>query len=69
MVGDRLDTDIAGAAALGWDSLLVLTGIATEGSLADSDVLPTFVSANLSGLFEPPVTPTELSAPGYPDRR
>jgi HAD superfamily hydrolase (TIGR01457 family) len=28
VVGDRLDTDIAGAAALGWDSLLVLTGIA-----------------------------------------
>ena len=27
VVGDRLDTDIAGAAALGWDSLLVLTGI------------------------------------------
>ena len=26
VVGDRLDTDIAGAARLGWDSALVLTG-------------------------------------------
>src|SRR5207237_9874429 len=26
MVGDRLDTDIAGAAAMGWDTLLVLSG-------------------------------------------
>lgn len=25
MVGDRIDTDVAGAAALGWESLLVLT--------------------------------------------
>src|SRR5207247_8437981 len=29
VVGDRLDTDVAGAAGLGWDSLLVLTGVAT----------------------------------------
>ena len=27
VIGDRLETDIAGAAGLGWDSLLVLTGI------------------------------------------
>ncbi len=27
LIGDRLETDIAGAAGLGWDSLLVLTGI------------------------------------------
>ena len=31
MIGDRLDTDIAGAVTLGWDSLLVLTGISTPG--------------------------------------
>src|SRR5439155_23710440 len=29
VVGDRMDTDVAGAAALGWDSLLVFTGVAT----------------------------------------
>ena len=27
VVGDRLDTDIEGAARLGWDSMLVLTGV------------------------------------------
>ena len=27
LVGDRLDTDVEGAPRLGWDSLLVLTGI------------------------------------------
>ena len=27
MIGDRLDTDIAGAVTMGWDSLLVLTGV------------------------------------------
>ena len=27
MVGDRLDTDIEGAVTMGWDSLLVLTGV------------------------------------------
>ena len=27
VVGDRLDTDIEGAVTMGWDSLLVLTGV------------------------------------------
>ena len=31
VVGDHLDTDIAGAARLGWDSVLVLTGSQTGG--------------------------------------
>jgi HAD superfamily hydrolase (TIGR01450 family) len=30
MVGDRVETDILGAAALGWDTAVVLTGVADE---------------------------------------
>jgi HAD superfamily hydrolase (TIGR01457 family) len=51
LVGDRLDTDIAGAAGLGWDSLLVLTGISTRTELEASSVRPTYVSEDLRGLF------------------
>lgn len=52
LIGDRLDTDIAGAAALGWDSLLVLTGIAGPDDVASADPAPTFVRADLTGLFD-----------------
>ena len=48
VIGDRLDTDIAGAAALGWDSLLVLTGISRREDLDGSPVRPTLVSEDLS---------------------
>ena len=48
VIGDRLDTDIAGAAALGWDSLLVLTGITGHEDLDGSPVRPTLVSEDLS---------------------
>ena len=51
LVGDRLDTDIAGAAGLGWDSMLVLTGISTRQDLPSSPVRPTFVADDLRGLF------------------
>ena len=53
LVGDRLDTDIAGAAGLGWDSLLVLTGISTREDLATAPARPTFVGDDLSVLFRP----------------
>lgn len=52
VVGDRLDTDIGGAAGLGWDSLLVFTGIAQPPDLDSSDVHPTYAAADLSALFE-----------------
>jgi HAD superfamily hydrolase (TIGR01457 family) len=54
VVGDRLDTDIAGAAALGWDSLLVLTGVSGERDVADAAVRPTYIVSDLSALFEEP---------------
>jgi HAD superfamily hydrolase (TIGR01450 family) len=50
MVGDRLDTDIAGAAALGWDTALVLTGVATALEAAAAVPPPTYVAESLAAL-------------------
>jgi HAD superfamily hydrolase (TIGR01450 family) len=54
-VGDRLDTDIAGACEAGMDSVLVLTGVDTVTSLAAAPppLRPTFVVADLRSLTEP----------------
>jgi 4-nitrophenyl phosphatase len=52
MLGDRLDTDIAGAQRAGLASILVLTGIATRESLAQSAVRPDWVFDNLDALRE-----------------
>jgi HAD superfamily hydrolase (TIGR01450 family) len=54
VIGDRLETDVAAAVALGWDSLLVLTGISTAEDVAASAIAPTFVAEDLSALFAPP---------------
>jgi glycerol-1-phosphatase len=50
VVGDRLDTDIAGAARLGWDSALVLTGVSTRDDVERSPWTPTIVVDSLAGL-------------------
>lgn len=50
VVGDRLDTDIAGASRLGWDSALVLSGNARREDVESSPWKPTFVIDDLSGL-------------------
>jgi hypothetical protein len=52
-VGDRLDTDIEGAVGAGIDSLLVLTGVSGPAELlaAPPERRPTYVTADLSGLF------------------
>lgn len=50
MLGDRLDTDIAGAYAAGLQTILVLTGVSTRQGLADSKIKPAFVFANLDEL-------------------
>ena len=50
VVGDRLDTDIAGAARLGWDSALVLTGTARREDLAGAPWAPTIVVDDLAAL-------------------
>lgn len=52
MVGDRLDTDISGAARAGWESVLVLTGISGLPDLPWADDLPTHVADDLGALLE-----------------
>lgn len=51
VVGDRLETDVAGAEALGLDSLLVLTGVAGPADLVRAPVLPTFVAPDLRAVL------------------
>ncbi|MGW4099622.1 HAD-IIA family hydrolase [Mycobacterium sp. NPDC004974] len=52
VVGDRLDTDIAGAVAAGLPSLMVLTGVSTasEAVHAASAERPGYLAADLRGL-------------------
>ena len=54
MVGDRLDTDIAGAINAGVDSLLVMTGVTGLDELvrARPEERPTYVAADLGGLLD-----------------
>jgi len=52
VVGDRLDTDIAGAADLGWASMLVLTGISSREDAEVAAMRPTYIAEDLSALFE-----------------
>ena len=51
VVGDRLDTDIAGAVGLGWDSALVLTGSTRRDDVDASPWTPTFVVDALADLL------------------
>jgi glycerol 3-phosphatase-2 len=53
VVGDRLDTDIAGANAAGCPSLLVLTGVtsARDALAAPGSQRPTYVAQDLRGLL------------------
>lgn len=55
VVGDRLDTDIAGARAAGMDALLVLTGASRPAELlsATPHHRPRYVAADLTALLEP----------------
>jgi len=55
MVGDRLDTDISGAHAVGVPSLLVLTGVTGLAELvaAAPTERPTYLHPDLRGLHEP----------------
>lgn len=65
MIGDRLDTDIEGAHAVGVDSLLVLTGVTQLADLvaATTELRPSYISPGIAGLFEShPVPETEGGA-------
>jgi glycerol-1-phosphatase len=51
MVGDRIDVDLAGAAAVGLDTAIVLTGVASSDQAeAASDPAPVAVAADLHAL-------------------
>jgi HAD superfamily hydrolase (TIGR01457 family) len=52
VVGDRLDTDIAGAHAMGWDSMLVFTGASKPRDLAFAAALPTYVGTSIAAAGE-----------------
>lgn len=56
VVGDRLDTDIAGGVAARMDTLHVLTGVSGPWALVNAPVehRPTFIAADMSGLGEDP---------------
>lgn len=53
MIGDRLDTDIAGGHRADVDSLLVMTGVTGLAELvaATSEERPTYLAPDLAGLF------------------
>jgi glycerol-1-phosphatase len=57
MVGDRSDTDLEGAARLGWDTALVLTGATTPAGLLDLPAAPDHLLAGLGGLLDQPGGP------------
>lgn len=55
VVGDRLDSDVAGAVAAGFDVLLVLTGAGRPADLLATppEGRPRYVAADLSAITEP----------------
>lgn len=59
MVGDRLDTDIAGGRTAGVDSFLVLTGVTDLAGLvaARPQERPTYLARDLAGLLKPQPAP------------
>jgi hypothetical protein len=63
VVGDRLDTDIAGARRAGMTSLLVLTGLTSPAALVDAAPAerPDHVSADLGGLLVPAAAATRTA--------
>jgi len=56
VIGDRLDTDMAGANAAHLPSLLVLTGVSTalDAVRAEAGQRPTYIGQDLRALHEPP---------------
>ena len=59
VIGDRLDTDLAGARSAGYAGLHVLTGVssARDDVLADASFRPHFIGADLQALLVPHPVP------------
>jgi glycerol-1-phosphatase len=57
VVGDRIETDIAGAVAAELDAALVLTGASTAADLVGADAQPSLVLDDVRGLLEDVVGP------------
>lgn len=51
VIGDRLDTDIAGGVRIGLTTVLVLSGITTGADLTGSPVKPDLVCADIEELI------------------
>lgn len=67
VVGDRLDTDIAGANAADLPSLMVLTGVnsARDAIFAVPDQRPTYIGADLRSLHQEPDQLVVDTQPGW----
>ena len=67
VVGDRLDTDIAGANAAGLPSLMVLTGVSTPADAVNAPpaLRPTYIGADLRALLRDPLELTIGQQPGW----
>ncbi|PJM72661.1 HAD family hydrolase [Bifidobacterium primatium] len=66
-IGDRLDTDIEAGNRGGYDSLVVLTGVADPRGimLAEPILRPTYIAKDLRGLNEAHPAPAPLPEGGY----
>lgn len=62
VVGDRIETDIAGAAAAGLESALVLSGVGRPSDLLDHDALPRSLLPDIGGLLRAPLDPAPRPA-------
>lgn len=60
-IGDRLDTDLAGAVSTGMDGLYVATGVSSprDVALADGSERPRFLARDLSALHRPYAEPQD----------
>lgn len=66
VVGDRLETDIAGGHAAGMDTVLVLSGVSSASDLARAAIRPTWVAASLADLCAGRVERCATEDPGRP---
>lgn len=55
VIGDRPETDVEFARALGADAALVFTGVSRPGDLASASTLPRWVARSLPALLDEPV--------------